>query len=88
VPSTFAGTPYGQYDIYDLALNVPGTPPPAPLNVIRATVSNFGGDQERGIPAAADVIFGGELIVQDKARQANTDSTRTFALGTRAFTEA
>ena len=78
----------GQYDIYDLALNVPGTPPPAPLNVIKFTVTDFAGDAERGIPAAADTIFGGELIIQDKARQANVDSNKAFAIGTQSFQEA
>src|SRR5688500_248453 len=37
----------GQYDIHDLAKNVPGTPPPAPLNVISFDVRNFGGDDEK-----------------------------------------
>ncbi len=31
----------GQYDIYDLAKNVPGTPPPAPLNAIEFDVGTF-----------------------------------------------
>lgn len=78
----------GQYDIHDLALNVPGTPPPAPLNVIRFNVTNYGGDAERAIPAAANCIFGGELLVQDKPRQANLDKSTAFALGSQAFTEA
>lgn len=78
----------GQYDIHDLALNVPGTPPPAPLNVIRFNVTDYAGDPERAIPAAAQAIFGGELIVQDKARQANLDKSTAFVLGTQAFTEA
>lgn len=77
----------GQYDIHDLALNVPGTPPPAPLNVIRFNVTNYGGDAEKAIPAASNAIFGGELLVQDKARQANLDKSTAFALGTQAFTE-
>lgn len=76
----------GQYDIYDLALNVPGTPPPAPLNVIRFNVTNYGGDAERAIPAAPNAIFGGELLVQDKPRQASRDPG-TFVLGSQAFTE-
>lgn len=78
----------GQYDIHDLALNVPGTPPPAPLNVIRFNVTNYGGDAERAIPAAPNCIFGGELLVQDKPRQANQDKSTAFALGSQAFTEA
>lgn len=34
----------GQYDIHDLALNVPGTPPPAPLNVIEFDVKSWTDD--------------------------------------------
>jgi len=78
----------GQYDIHDLALNVPGTPPPAPLNVIRFNILDYAGEPERNLPAASQAIFGGELIVQDKARQANRDGSTAFALGTQAFTEA
>src|SRR5687767_9915079 len=74
----------GQYDIHDLALNVPGTPPPAPLNVIRFNVGNYGGDAERAIPAAAAAIIGAELLVQDKPRQANLDPSAAFALGSMA----
>lgn len=74
----------GQYDIHDLALNVPGTPPPAPLNVIRFNVGAFAGDAARALPAASDAIVGAELIVQDKPRQADTDPSKTFALGTMA----
>lgn len=74
----------GQYDIYDLALNVPGTPPPAPLNVIRFNVGNYAGDATRGLPAASEAIVGAELIVQDKARQANLDAGTAYALGTQA----
>lgn len=61
----------GQYDIHDLALNVPGTPPPAPLDVIQFDVRNYPGDAPRQLPAAADCIFGMELIAQTKAREAN-----------------
>ena len=74
----------GQYDIHDLALNVPGTPPPAPLNVIRFNVGNYGGDAERAIPAAPNAIIGAELLVQDKPRQANLDPSAAFALGSMA----
>ncbi|HJQ93510.1 MAG TPA: Rieske 2Fe-2S domain-containing protein [Candidatus Thermoplasmatota archaeon] len=74
----------GQYDIHDLALNVPGTPPPAPLNVIRFNVGNYAGDAERAIPAAPAAIIGAELLVQNKAREADLDASKAFALGTQA----
>ena len=74
----------GQYDIHDLALNVPGTPPPAPLNVIRFNVGNYAGDPERAIPAAPAAIIGTELLVQNKAREADLDPSKAFALGTQA----
>jgi Rieske Fe-S protein len=74
----------GQYDIHDLALNVPGTPPPAPLNVIRFNVGAYAGDATRALPAAADAIIGAELLVQDKPRQANADPNKAFALGSMA----
>lgn len=74
----------GQYDIHDLALNVPGTPPPAPLNVIRFNVGNYAGDANRALPAAANAIIGAELLVQDKPRQANLDPGTAFALGSMA----
>ncbi len=63
----------GQYDIYDLALNQPGTPPPAPLNVIRFNIdSSYGGDEEADIPAAkAPALIGVETIVQTKYRAAD-----------------
>lgn len=73
----------GQYDIHDLAKNVPGTPPPAPLDVISFDVRAFGGDEERAIPAAPNAIFGIELLVQDKARAADLQgSGAPFALYT------
>jgi Rieske Fe-S protein len=74
----------GQYDIYDLALNVPGTPPPAPLNVIRFNVGDYGGDTARALPAATNAIIGAELLVQDKPRQANADTATAYNLGSRA----
>ena len=74
----------GQYDIHDLALNVPGTPPPAPLNVIRFNVGNYAGDPERAIPAAPGAIIGAELLVQTKAREANLDPGTAFSLGSQA----
>lgn len=74
----------GQYDIHDLALNVPGTPPPAPLNVIRFNVGNYGGDANRALPAASNAIIGAELLVQDKPRQANAEGAAGFNLGSQA----
>lgn len=74
----------GQYDIHDLALNVPGTPPPAPLNVIRFNVGNYAGDAERAIPAAPAAIIGAELLVQDKPRQASLDTGTAYSLGSMA----
>lgn len=65
----------GQYDIYNLALNVPGTPPPAPLNVIEFDVTDFGGEPERGLPAAPDAIFGVVKHIQDKYKQADGQGT-------------
>lgn len=73
----------GQYDIHDLAKNVPGTPPPAPLDVISFDVRAFAGDEERAIPPAANAIYGIELLVQDKARAADLQgSGAPFALYT------
>jgi len=77
----------GQYDIHDLAKNVPGTPPPAPLNVIRFNVGNYAGDTARAIPAAAQAIIGAELLEQNEYRDADLDSkagVTTFTLGSQA----
>jgi Rieske Fe-S protein len=77
----------GQYDIHDLARNVPGTPPPAPLNVIRFNVGDYAGDVDRAIPAAAGAIIGAELIEQNKYRDADLDTkagNKTFTLGSQA----
>jgi Rieske Fe-S protein len=74
----------GQYDIHDLAKNVPGTPPPAPLNVIRFNVGNFAADVARKIPAASNAIIGAELIEQNKYRDADQDASKAFALATQA----
>ncbi|MHB1260979.1 MAG: QcrA and Rieske domain-containing protein [Thermoplasmatota archaeon] len=74
----------GQYDIHDLALNVPGTPPPAPLNVIRFNVGNYAGDAERAIPAAPAAIIGAELLVQTKPREASLDPAKAYSLGSMA----
>ena len=64
----------GQYDIHDLAHNVPGTPPPAPLNVIRFNIGNFAEDVAKKIPAAANAIIGAEEIIQNKYRDADLDT--------------
>ncbi len=60
----------GQYDIHDLAKNVPGTPPPSPLDVIEFDVKAFGGDEEKGIPAAGNAFFGVLVVVQNKYKMA------------------
>lgn len=75
----------GQYDIHDLAKNVPGTPPPAPLNVIQFNVGAYAGDPERAIPAAANAIIGALLIEQNAYRQADKEGTGApFSLGSQA----
>jgi Rieske Fe-S protein len=60
----------GQYDIHDLGLNVPGTPPPAPLNVIEFDVLDFRGDPDRGVPAARQAVYALGKLVQGKPRAA------------------
>jgi Rieske Fe-S protein len=75
----------GQYDIHDLCKNVPGTPPPAPLDIIRFNVGSYGGDAERAIPAATNAIIGGELIEQTKYRMGDKDPGKAFALATQAY---
>jgi Rieske Fe-S protein len=62
----------GQYDIYDLALNQPATPPPAPLDVIRFNVGSYS-DPEGVIPSAANALIGTEVITQGKYREADLD---------------
>lgn len=57
----------GQYDIHDLALNVPGTPPPAPLNVIEFDVQSAEDDLGNTVP---DAIYGVAKYIQDAARAA------------------
>ena len=61
----------GQYDIYDLALNVPATPPPAPLNVIQFTVGSF--TDETG-KSWSNVILGFNKILQAKYKDADLDT--------------
>ncbi|MES2154624.1 MAG: Rieske 2Fe-2S domain-containing protein [bacterium] len=65
----------GQYDIHNLALNVPGTPPPAPLNVIRFNVvANYPGDEALKIPAAKNALIGVETLAQLAYRDADRSS--------------
>lgn len=63
----------GQYDIYDLALNVPGTPPPAPLNVIEFDVKAWN-DPTTG-ESFGDVVHGEQKFFQNTAREASGAST-------------
>ncbi len=58
----------GQYDIYDLALNKPGTPPPAPLNVIQFTIEAAEGDL--GV-SVSDAIVGTGKLEQGAYRDAD-----------------
>ncbi len=58
----------GQYDIYDLALNVPGTPPPAPLNVIESDVAGYT-DTATG-ESYSNVIVGVAKHVQSGPKEA------------------
>lgn len=60
----------GQYDIHDLATNVPGTPPPQPLNVVEFDVLDFPGDDVRDVPAARQALFAVQKLVQNKRRSA------------------
>ena len=78
----------GQYDIHDLAKNVPGTPPPAPLDVIRFNVGDFS-DPEGKIPNAANAIIGTEVIPQAKYLAADLDGkkdppVKEYLLGSQA----
>lgn len=59
----------GQYDIYDLAKNVPGTPPPKPLNVIEFDVANYT-DPDNSDLNASNAILGVVKHVQEKYRDA------------------
>ncbi len=72
----------GQYDIYDLALNVPGTPPPSPLNVIQAKVE--AATMEDG-STVANAVVGFNKIIQDGPRQADLEgSGAPYELGSQA----
>lgn len=59
----------GQYDIYDLALNVPGTPPPSPLNVIEFDVKGW--TDPTTATSYSDVIHGEVKYFQENAREAS-----------------
>ncbi len=65
----------GQYDIHDLCKNVPGTPPPAPLDVIEFDVASYGGDTERAIPGASNAIIGSLLMPQTSYKAAAGQGT-------------
>lgn len=68
----------GQYDIYDMALNVPATPPPAPLNVIQAKI----GTAELDTGSTPNAIIGVTKIIQNGARQADLEGEgSSFAVG-------
>lgn len=64
----------GQYDIYNLALNVPGTPPPAPLNVIDVDIGAAEGDDGSSY---GDAILGVAKHVQ--AGEGEARGAGTFA---------
>ena len=77
----------GQYDIHDLCKNQPGTPPPAPLDVIRFNVGNISADVPNKVPAASNAIVGAELIPQNKYRDADLDAkagNTAFKMSTQA----
>ncbi|MEA3191508.1 MAG: Rieske [2Fe-2S] domain [Thermoplasmata archaeon] len=74
----------GQYDIYDLAKNVPGTPPPAPLDVIRITIGDFN-DPDGKIASATGAIIGTEVLVQGAYLDANQEGKGgAYVLGSQA----
>jgi Rieske Fe-S protein len=58
----------GQYDIYNLALNVPATPPPAPLNVIEFDVKSW---SDITGTSYADVIHGEAKYIQNAEHDAH-----------------
>jgi Rieske Fe-S protein len=71
----------GQYDIYNLALNQPATPPPAPLNVIRARVGSATTDGN----SASDAIIGVTKIIQNGFRDADLEGDGSgFSIGSQA----
>lgn len=74
----------GQYDIHNLARNQPGTPPPAPLDVIQFNIAPSYTDPEGKIASGSNVIMAAQLIPQLKYLDANKDPQKEFALGTMA----
>ena len=58
----------GQFDVYDMAKNVPGTPPPRPLDVLRIRIGPWTDGQ--GVETQ-DVILGVELVAQPTYRSAD-----------------
>ncbi len=72
----------GQYDIYDLAKNVPGTPPPSPLNVIQAKVEAASLEDGTSVPNA---IVGFKKLFQNGYREADLEGDGTgYVLGSQA----
>lgn len=71
----------GQYDIYNLALNVPGTPPPAPLNVIEFDVKSWADDVTG--TNYSDVIHGEAKYIQNGPLEAN--GAGEFPIGRASF---
>lgn len=71
----------GQYDIFDLALNVPGTPPPSPLNVIEFDVKEWT-NEETG-EAFSDVVMGEAKHLQGAYKEASGKSA--FAIPADVF---
>jgi Rieske Fe-S protein len=57
----------GQYDIYDLAVNIPGTPPPEPLNVVRFSIGTADIDGAR----TPNALLGVDKVVQSRHRDAD-----------------
>jgi len=69
----------GQYDIYNLALNVPGTPPPEPLNVIEFDIRESWTDEETG-STYNNVIYGVEKYLQSGEAEASGASPYSIPL--------
>lgn len=78
----------GQYDIYDLALNQPATPPPAPLNVVRFTIGTWTDPLGKSY---TNVLLGHTKIVQAKYKEADLDGQAgktVFQIASQTPTEA
>lgn len=61
----------GRYDIHDMALNVPGTPPPAPLDVIEFDVGPVSADPAKNLVGASNAIIGTQLLEQSAYKAAS-----------------